>query len=133
KPISVTAVIHQNKPEIYQNVDDESTIILQYPNAQCVIQGSWNWTFARKDMEVYGTKGYAIARDANTLRTRFSEKQQEQVVNLQQRAYPYNDPFSLFAAVIAGTVVLDEWDLYGMKINTLTVEILDAAMKSAQQ
>src|SRR5690606_14469361 len=116
KPISVTAVIHQNKPEIYQNVDDESTIILQYPNAQCVIQGSWNWTFARKDMEVYGTKGYAIARDANTLRTRFSEKQQEQVVNLQQRAYPYNDHFSLIAAVISGTVVFDTCFHYGLKI-----------------
>ena len=133
KPISVTAVIHQNKPEIYQNVDDESTIILQYPNTQCVIQGSWNWTFARKDMEVYGTKGYAKATDATTLRTRFSENKQEQVINLPQREYPYNDPFSLFAAVIAGTVILDDLDLYGLKINTLTVEILEAAMISAQQ
>lgn len=56
RPISVTAVTHQDKPDIYKNVDDEASIILQYPKAQCIIQGSWNWSFARKDMEVYETK-----------------------------------------------------------------------------
>lgn len=133
KPISVTAVIHQNKPDIYQDVDDESTIILQYPHAQCIIQGSWNWTFARKDMEVYGTKGYAKAADAKTLRTRFLENQPEQVINLKQRPYPYDDPFSFFAAVISESIALEDLDMYGLKINSLAVEILEAAMKSAQQ
>ncbi len=43
KPETITAVIHQNKPEIYSKVDDEATIILQYPKAQCIIQASWNF------------------------------------------------------------------------------------------
>ena len=54
KPISVTAELKQIKPDIYPKVDDEATILLEYPNTQGVIQASWNWPFSRKDMEVYG-------------------------------------------------------------------------------
>ncbi|MCX5634843.1 MAG: Gfo/Idh/MocA family oxidoreductase, partial [Planctomycetota bacterium] len=58
KPVSVTAVTQQIKPEVYPKVDDEATIVLTYPKAQGIIQASWNWPFERKDMEVYGQKGY---------------------------------------------------------------------------
>ena len=57
-PLTVTAVTLHIKPEIYPNVDDDSTIVLTYPHAQAIIQGSWNWPFNRKDMEVYGANGY---------------------------------------------------------------------------
>ncbi len=43
KPLTVTAVSHTNKPEIYPEVDDEATIILQYPKMQGIVQASWNW------------------------------------------------------------------------------------------
>ncbi len=133
KPVSVTAVKHQNKPHIYQNVEDEASIILQYPQSQCIIQASWNWPFSRKDMEVYGTKGYAIAVDAITVRNRLSEGEVEQTTKLKPRSAPYNDPFSVLAAVINETIVLEENDLYGLHVNVITVEILEAAIKSAQQ
>ncbi len=54
KPPAVTAVTRQYKPAVYPKVDDDATIIVDYPDAQCIIQVSWNWPFNRKDMEVYG-------------------------------------------------------------------------------
>ena len=132
RPLSVTAVIQQNKPDIYKNVDDEATIILQYPKAQCVIQGSWNWTYSRKDMEVYGNKGYAIAVDATTLRTRLQENKVEETTKLSPRPAPYNDPFSMLAAVVSGSIKLEKNDQYGLPVNVTAVEILEAAMKSAK-
>jgi scyllo-inositol 2-dehydrogenase (NADP+) len=54
RPTSVTAVTRRFKPEIYSKVDDEATIILEYPEAQAIIQASWNWPFDRKDLEIYG-------------------------------------------------------------------------------
>ena len=60
RPVSVTAVTQRIKPEIYAKVDDEATIILEYPGAQAIIQASWNWPFDRKDMEVYGRTGQAL-------------------------------------------------------------------------
>lgn len=131
KPISVTAVTHQNKPEIYKNVDDEATIILQYPKAQCVIQASWNWTFARKDMEVFGTKGYAIAVNPTTIRQRLKDKSGEETLKIDPRPAPYTDPFSVLAQVVTGTLKLEKNDMYGLPVNVTVVEILDAAKKSA--
>src|SRR5664279_206458 len=63
EPVSVTAVTRHFKPDIYPNVDDEATIIVTYPNAQCIIQASWNWPFGRKDMEIYGVSGYIFAEN----------------------------------------------------------------------
>lgn len=133
RPVSVTAVTHQNKPQIYQRVDDEASIILQYPDAQCIIQASWNWPFSRKDMEVYGTQGYAIAPDATTLRFRETSESGEKTEKFGPRVAPYDDPFSLLAAVVDGSITLDEYDLYGLRINTIVVEILEAAIASARQ
>ena len=133
KPISVTAVTHQDKPEIYPKVDDEATIILQYPKAQCVIQGSWNWTYGRKDMEVFGNKGYAVAVNATTVRQRFKEKDPEETVKLDPRPDPYTDPFSVLADVVSGRLFLDKNDLYGLPVNVTVVQILETAKQSAQQ
>lgn len=132
RPISVTAVAHQNKPDIYKNVDDEASIILQYPKAQCIIQASWNWTFARKDMEVYGTKGYAIAVDPTTVRERLQSKAPEEKKKLDPRPAPYTDPFSVLADVVQGRLKLADNDLYGLPVNVTVVEILEAAKTSAK-
>src|SRR4051794_1857598 len=70
RPTSVSAVTQQIKPRIYPKVDDEATIILTYPDAQGIIQASWNWPFNRKDMEVYGQSGYILVPQANIVRLR---------------------------------------------------------------
>lgn len=131
KPLSVTAVIHQNKPDVYIRVDDEASMILQYENAQSIIQGSWNWPFSRKDMEVYGDQGYAIAADATSIRQRFRGKGNEERLELDTRPAPFNDPFALLAAVVNNKLIPEEYGLYDLPINVTAVEILEAAMQSA--
>lgn len=133
KPLSVTAVTNTNKPHIYQEVDDEATIILQYPDSQCIIQASWNWTFSRKDMEVYGRKAYVIAEDVNTVRFRPDARSPEQEIDLENREDPYNNPFSVLAAAVNEEITLGENHLYGLPINVTVVEILDAAKRSAER
>lgn len=132
KPLTVTAVVNQNKPEIYPKVDDEATIILQYPKAQCVIQASWNWTFSRKDMEIYGDKGYAIAVNPTTIRQRLSVKQSEETIKIDPRPAPFTDPFSVLAQVINGELKLEKFDLYGLPVNVTVVQILELAKRSAE-
>jgi predicted dehydrogenase len=74
RPDAVTAVTQQIKPDVYPRVDDEATIILTYPRAQVIVQASWNWPVSRKDMEVYGQKGYAITVGRDQVRVRLPEK-----------------------------------------------------------
>lgn len=132
KPESVFAVTQTYKPEIYPDVDDEATIILTYPKMQGIIQASWNWPFNRKDMEVYGRTGYVISDNRSDIRYRLSENEAEKKEVLNERASPYDDPFALFAAIIRDEITLPAYDLSSLENNMIVMEILDAAIKSAQ-
>lgn len=132
RPLSVTAVTQQIKPHIYPNVDDVATIILTYPQAQAIIQASWNWPFGRKDMEVYGQTGYVIAVNAHTMRVRLPGEKAEQILTLQPRGTPEEDPFAYLAAVVRGEIQVIEGNLWSLSNNVTVVEILDAARQSAR-
>ena len=132
KPESVLAVTQQIKPDIYPKVDDEATIVLTYPKMQGIIQASWNWPFSRKDMEVYGKTGYVIADNGTDIRTRLKADKTERKETLKKLASPYNDPFSLYAALVRKEVELPRYDLSSLENNIIVVEILEAAKKSAK-
>lgn len=134
-PVSVTAVTQQLQPENNPKVDDESTIILTYQNAKATIQASWNWPIGRKDMEVYGMKGAIFADNRNDMRLRIAEGYdgfKETVYKLPERTTPYNDPFSLFAAVVRNEIVLPPFDLSSLENNMVVMQILEAARHSAK-
>lgn len=132
-PLSVTAITQRLKPDIYPKVDDEATIILTYPTAQCIIQASWNWPFGRKDMEVYGEQGYAITRDAGHMRIK-GKSGDERLLNLKpEDTGTYTDPFSYFAAVLRGKEKVPEFGFYSLKNNIIVARILDAARRSAKE
>lgn len=133
KPLTVTAVTQHLQPDIYPNVDDEATIIVTYPKAQCIIQASWNWPFGRKDMEVYGETGYIIAADKNNMRMRNRQSDKEMPVSVSASDVKvYTDPFSYFADVINGKLKVPEFGLYSLENNVQVVHILDAARESAR-
>jgi predicted dehydrogenase len=132
KPVSVFAITQTLKPEVYPKVDDEATIVVEYPTMQAIIQASWNWPVARKDMEVYGVRGYFICENRQDVWYRLSEETKEQRLKLEEQTYPYNDPFALFAAVIRKQITLPAYDLSSLENNMLVMELLEAAKKSAK-
>lgn len=135
RPLSVTAIVDQYQPENNEKVDDEAIILLQYPETVAVIQASWNWPIGRKDMELYGVDGVIVAQNRHDLNYRISEGYdgyQETKMTLEERSYPYDDPFSLFAAVVREEIQLPSYDLSALDNNLIVMEILDAAIKSAQ-
>ena len=128
RPVSVTAVTQRIKPDVYPRVDDEDTIILTYPNAQAIVQASWNWPFSRKDMEVYGQKGYAITVGRDSVRVRLPEKEE-----ISEDAKPLDktkeDSVSYLRAMLVGGLKPEGQS--SLKTNVIVTEILDAARKSA--
>jgi predicted dehydrogenase len=131
-PISVTAVAQTDKPDIYPHVDDDATIILRYNNAQAVLMPSWDWTFARKDMEVYGTKAYAIAVNPTQVKVRTSEKGAEEESTATPLTPPEDTSLHYLAAVVRKQLQPDG-DLTGLDTNMIVVQILDAARHSAAE
>src|SRR6266850_571287 len=128
RPDSVTAVTQQLKPDIYPRVDDEASIILTYPRAQAIVQASWNWPFSRKDMEVYGQKGYAITVGRDELRVRLPEKE-EKLTEAKPLAAAHEDSVSYLRAVVLGG--LKPAGPSSLETNIIVTEVLDAARRSA--
>jgi len=132
KPISVTAVTKHYKPDIYPKVDDDATIIVNYKNAQCIIQASWNWPFDRKDMEIYGETGYVICVDKGNMRLRNRNMKSEKLeVITANDTEVYEDPFSYFYDVLKGNTTIKSDGLYTLDNNIMVVKILEAARESA--
>jgi predicted dehydrogenase len=129
-PISVTAVAQTDKPEIYPKVDDDATLILRYAKAQAVLMPSWNWSFSRKDMEVYGTGGYAITVGADRLRARYRGQDESQSA-AAPLAKTESGSLAYLAAVLRGQVKPDG-DLSALDTNMVVMQILDAGRRSAQ-
>jgi predicted dehydrogenase len=129
RPLSVTAVTQQIKPDIYSRVDDEATIVLTYPKAQAIIQASWNWPFSRKDMEVYGQAGYIITIANNDVRIRRRGEKEEHTFAANKIPPPYNDSLTYLRAVLLEGAKPD--GLSSLETNVIVTEILDAARQSA--
>jgi predicted dehydrogenase len=128
RPDSVTAVTQQIKPEVYPRVDDEATIIVTYPHAQAIVQASWNWPFSRKDMEVYGQKGYAITVGRDAVRVRLPEKE-EISADAKPLEKMKGDSVSYLRAVLLGGLKPEGQS--SLETNVIVTEILDAARQSA--
>ncbi|PHN06663.1 Gfo/Idh/MocA family protein [Flavilitoribacter nigricans] len=133
RPRQVMAMTQQIKPDIYPKVDDEATILVEYPKTQGIIQASWNWPFGRKDMHIYGKTGYIYCDNRSKMRTRYAGENEESTVKLPERTAPFDDPFALLAAVVKGDHQLPPYALSSLENNMIVVEILEAAKKSARK
>jgi predicted dehydrogenase len=129
RPLAVTALVQTVKPRIYARVDDQASVLLDYPKAQGIIQASWAWPFNRKDFEVYGERGYAVATGGDSLRVRLPGGQEE---SRTLAALPpgERDSISYLTAVVRGQQPPS--GLSSLENNLIVTEILDAARESAR-
>jgi len=130
RPTKVTAIAQTEKPQIYAHVDDEATILVEYPKAQGVIQASWNWPFSRKDFEVYAEKAYAIAAGGNDLRVRLPGARAEEKRTPPELPAAEADSISYLTAVVRGK--LKPTGLSSLENNMIVTEILSAARESVR-
>lgn len=133
KPESVVAVTQQIKPHLYPKVDDEATIILRYPEAQAILQASWNWNYNRKDMEVYCRSGYVLCPNRNELNIMRTEKEGAISQKTAAPLPPFDDPFAYLEAVVRGKITVAPSDLSALENNMTVMEILEAAKISARE
>ena len=129
-PLSVSAVTQHLQPELYPLVADEADILLKYKGAVVVVEASWDWPFAVKQMDVYGRTGYAKAVSPSGVEVRRKGDHTEKKEDARAPQAPYDDPLHYLEAVLGG---LDEGDsLSSLKTNVTVTEILDAAGRSAR-
>lgn len=135
KPTRVSAVTQKLKVDQHNAVDDDATIVLDYPDGTAVIEASWDWPYSMGQVQVFGPKGSLLA----TARDLFSRSPKGNVANgalegerlaLDQLAHETSNPISYFVDCIRNNKPIE--DPLSMKLNVQVMEILDAARESAR-
>lgn len=129
-PVSVYAVTHQIKPAVYPKVDDDATIVVEYPNATGIIEASWNWPYSIKDWEVFGKTGYLQAVNSKELRTKTNKTGYE----ISEVASPQapNQSYLAYVTAVLRKEIKPGDDLSSLTNNIIVVKILNAAKESAR-
>jgi predicted dehydrogenase len=128
KPTRVYAVLQRNKPEIYPKVDDDATLVLDYPGTTVQINASWCWPYNRKDMYVYGKDGFLY--QANP--TGVANAAGAEPVAAPALEAPLDNPFRFLAAAVRHEIEIPPMDLSSLENNLVVMEILSAAVESAR-
>lgn len=129
RPIAVTAVTRNFKPEKYPKVEDDANIILEYENAIGIIEASWAWPYSIKDFRVYGIDRSYHAVNGNTLMEKNTHTESNRIELTENL---YQDHLTYLKAVLTGKVKAEN-DLSSLSNNLIVVEILEAARKSAKE
>jgi predicted dehydrogenase len=127
RPESVYARVDRLQPERFPKVEDNSVMILNYPDGVGIFEGSWDLPHSFQDLELFGREGSLyMNRDAVTLRKgrRGDDKPLEPTPLSEERL----DPLLYVADRIATGKPVD--NIMALDINVGVVEILDAAKES---
>ena len=135
KPSRVYATTRKMKTEQNNTVDDDATIVLDYPDATAVIEASWDWPYTKEQIEVFGPKGSLLARHS-TLLHRAGDARGPNVspdgenVPLNPLPNETSNPVSYFVDCIRNNKPIE--DPVSAQLNVQVMEILDAARESAR-
>ena len=130
RPLTVTAVTLQIRPDVYPRVDDDATILLTYPKAEAILLASWNWPFGRSDVEVYGKTGTVFTRGRDEIEEQRAGEVESKKMKAPPLLEPQNDPISYLRAVVLEGLKPDGRS--SLEVNVVVAEILDAARESAK-
>ncbi len=135
RPSRVYATTRKLKVEQNNKVDDDATIVLDYPDATAIIEASWDWPYTKGQVEVFGPKGSLLARNS-TLLHRSPDAHGPNVppdgesLTLEALPKETSNPISYFVDCIRNDKPVEE--PVSARLNVQVMEILDAARESAR-
>ena len=135
RPARVSAVTQKLKVDQHNAVDDDATIVLDYPDGTAILEASWDWPYNMGQVQVFGPKGSLLA----TARDLFFRSPSDSVakvglegerVTLDPPLHETSNPISYFVDCIRNNKPIE--DPLSMKLNVQVMGILDAARESAR-
>src|SRR3989454_8393266 len=61
RPKGVQAIAQKLKVSQHNQVDDDATILIEYPDATVIVEASWDWPNSMGQVQVFGPKGSLLA------------------------------------------------------------------------
>jgi predicted dehydrogenase len=129
RPTKVSAIAQRLK------VDDDATIVLDYPDGSAIIEASWNWPYGMEQVQVFGPKGSLLAtseklffRPANEDETKAGLEGESISLHAPQKGM--RNPVSYFVDCVRNNKPIE--DPLTVRMNVQVMEILDAARESVR-
>ena len=134
RPTRVYATARNLKTDQHNRVEDDATIVLDYPDATVIIQPSWDWPYGMDRTYVFGTKGSLLAT-GNALYERLRSAQTSATldgdpITLAPLPHEASNPVSYLVDRIGLNRPIE--DPLSPRLNVQVMEILDAARKSVR-
>jgi len=135
RPKGVMATAQKLKVEQHNKVDDDATIVLDYPDATVLIEASWDWPYDMGRVQVFGPKGSLLAtrnelfyRSADDRGTKTGLEGER--VSLSAPPREMSNPIAYFVDCIRHDKPIE--DPLTTSLNVQVMEILDAARESVR-
>ena len=134
RPTGVQAIAQKLKVSQHNKVDDDATILLEYPDATVIVEASWDWPHSMGQVQVFGPKGSLLAT-RNTLFYRSTEDRgksglEGEPVTLNASQGATSNPVAYFVDCIRHDKPIE--DPLSTRLNVQVLEILDAARESVR-
>jgi len=125
RPASVFAQVNRLQPERFPKVEDNSTLLLSYPEGVALLEGSWDLPRSFQDLEVFGRQG-----SLNVTRERVELRKGRETQEAPLKPLPPEraEPIAYMVNCLRNNQPVE--GLVGLPINVQVVEILDAAKES---
>jgi predicted dehydrogenase len=135
RPMRVYATTRKLKAGQNNRVDDDATILLDYPDATAVLEPSWDWTHNMDRTYVFGAKGSFLSTRSDLFaRSAAAEGKlptpDGDRLTLGPLPHEMSNPIAYMIDRIRNNKPVD--DPLSGKMNVQVMEILDAARESAR-
>lgn len=135
RPARVSAITAKLKVEQRNNVDDDATIVLDYPDGTAIIEASWNWPYSMGQVQVFGPKGSLLATGKDLFFRRADDNGAKmglegERITLDPPTRETSNPIAYFVDCIRNDKPIE--DPLSTKLNVQVMEILDGARESVR-
>jgi predicted dehydrogenase len=135
RPMRVYATTRKLKADQHNRVDDDATIVLDYPDATAVIEASWDWSYSMDRTYVFGSKGSLLSTRSDLFQRAAADDGTPATpdgrrLTLGPVPHETSNPIAYMIDCIRNNKPVE--DPLSGKLNVQVMEILDAARESVR-
>jgi len=133
RPVRVFATAKKLKVAQQNKVDDDATIVLDYPDATVIIEASWDWPYSMGQVQVFGPKGSLLATRSELFYRSTDNRGAKtglegERISLNAPPQETSNPIAYFVDRIRNDKPIE--DPLSANLNVQVMDILDAARES---
>ncbi len=128
RPVKVFAAVNHLRPETFPKVEDNSDMLLWYPNGVGIFEGSWDLPRGFQDLEIFGSAGASLYMQNGKVELRKGKEASE--LSLTPLPPDSTEPIAYMVSCLRNHRPIE--GITAVDINVDVMRIIDAAKESVK-